>query len=135
MGHFNCIGKKFSKKRKKKIAAKQKTAQIAMSLRLLFLFFGVAHSFTLLSKDLQGIVNLKLMPSDLVKMKAVDPNWRGAADLRAALEIAKRNGFLEAIKILKWSQRMPLMKIREYTNGATLNKARTRGKAKIFSVE
>jgi len=58
-----------------------------------------------------------------------------AADLRGALGIAKRREFVEVIEILKWKQKMPLMKIREYTDGATLNKGRTRGKANIFSVK
>merc|ERR1712098_259948 len=58
-----------------------------------------------------------------------------AADPRGALEIAERKGFSELIEILKWKQKMFLMKIREYTNGATLNKGHTRGKANIFLVK
>jgi hypothetical protein len=48
-----------------------------MSLRFILFVFGLAHSFALFSKDLQSGVNEKLMPGDLVKMKATDPNWKG----------------------------------------------------------
>merc|ERR1712098_116170 len=58
-----------------------------------------------------------------------------AADFRGALGIAKRRASVEVIEILKWKQKMPLTKIREYTDGATLNKGRTRGKAKIFQLK
>lgn len=60
-----------------------------MSLRFIVIALGLAHAFALLnlSKDLQSVVSEKFLPRDLVKMRAVDRNWRGEGIFERIVEV------------------------------------------------
>jgi len=60
-----------------------------MSLFVILLSFGFTHSFALLSKNFQTVVNEKLMPSDLLKIKTTDPNWRGEEPFKSISKVVR----------------------------------------------
>jgi hypothetical protein len=109
----------FAIKQKIKAAAKQNISQIMMSLRFLLIFFGFAHSFAILSKDLQNVVSEKLVPSDLVKMKTVDPNWKGEGIFERITEVAGLFVHRETKEIIletkkkSWMEREVIEKLRK----------------------
>ena len=75
-----------------------------MSLHFILIVFVFAHSFALIvtnlnyfgcemetlseSKQLQCVANENLMPRDILKMNAADPNWKGEGIFKRIIELS-----------------------------------------------